>query len=52
MLKARINNTDFETVRVQAVNYTSLNLFLSIHFLAKKSTNRWDGTKLFSPYHV
>ena len=30
------NYTDFETVRGQVVNYTSLNLFLSIHFLAKK----------------
>ena len=39
------NYTDFETVRGQVVNYTSLNLFLSIHFLAKKSTNGWDGTK-------
>ena len=33
------------TVRGQAVNYTSLNLFLSIHFVAKKSTNGRDGTK-------
>ena len=39
------NYTDFETVRGQVVNYTSLNLFLSIHFLAQKSTNGQDGTK-------